>query len=260
MCCGFAEGRVSVVARLSASNNKGAQEIRARSYQYKKNYKKVKTLDPMFHTLYTIVIMVITYHGNQFVKIQQGDTLIVFNPPAGTNRFGATIGLVNLNDKDFNGVESLSYGDKQPLIISGPGEYEVKGIFIQGFGVPTIYKKEKKINTVYYLTLEGVRLCFLGALQKPALSKEIEENITEVDVLFVPIGGGDVLSPADAYTIGQSLEAKVIIPVQYEKDGAPNLKKFLEESGESVSAVDRLTVRKKDFEGKEGEVVVLKSV
>lgn len=204
--------------------------------------------------------MVITYHGGQFFKIQQGDTLLVFNPPAGVNRFGATVGLSSLHDEDFNGLQNLSHGGKESLSISGPGEYEIKGIFIQGFGTSVTYKKKEKINTAYYLLLEGVHLCFLGALQKPVLSPEMEENISEVDILFVPVGGGDVLTPADAYKIGQLLEAKIIIPMHYEKDGAPQLKKFLEESGEHVSPIDRLTVRKKDFEGKEGEVVVLKSI
>lgn len=184
----------------------------------------------------------------------------MFNPPADVNRFGATVGLSTLNDSDFNGLEHLSHGDKQPLLISGPGEYEIKGIFIQGFGVPITYKKEEKINTVYYLTLEGVRICFLGALSKTTFSEEIEENISEVDLLFVPIGGGDVLTPTDAYKVGQFFEAKIIIPMHYEKEGAPQLKKFLEESGEKVAPTDKLAIRKKDFEGKEGEVIVLKQV
>lgn len=204
--------------------------------------------------------MVITYHGNQFFKIQQGDILIAFNPPQKINRFGATIGISSLNDPDFNGTGNLSHGDKEALVISGPGEYELKGIFIQGFGVPVVYKKEKKINTIYYLTVEGVRMCFLGALQKSTLSEEIEENITEVDILFAPIGGGDVLSPLDAHKISRLLEAKITIPMHYESDKSPQLKKFLEEAGESVVPTDKLTIRKKDFEGKEGEVVVLKQV
>lgn len=204
--------------------------------------------------------MVITYHGGQFFKIQQGDILVAFNPPEKTNRFGATIGISSLNDSDFNGTQNLSHGDKEAFVVSGPGEYELKGIFIQGFGVPVVYKKERKINTIYYLTIEGVRICFLGALQKPALSEEIEESITEVDLLFVPIGGGDVLSPQDAHKMTRLLEAKITIPMHYEGDKAPQLKKFLEEAGESVAPTEKLTIRKKDFEGKEAEVVILKSI
>jgi len=205
--------------------------------------------------------MVITYHGGQFFKIQQGDTTIAINPPAKTNRFGANIGLVSLNDADFNGTDNLSYGEREPLVISGPGEYEVGGIFIQGFGVPVGYKKQQRINTVYYITLEKMRICFLGVLEKPTLSEKMEEQMTEVDILFVPISGGDVLSPADAYKIARLLGAKIVIPMHYEKDTAPSVKKFLEEASEkSVEPIEKLTIRKKDVEGKEGEVVILKQV
>src|SRR3989344_1577778 len=102
---------------------------------------------------FILTIMFITYHGGQFFKIQQGETLLVFNPPADVNRFGATVGLSSLDDEDFNGLQNLSHGGKESLSISGPGEYETKGIFIKGFGTSVIYKKKEKINTVYYLTL-----------------------------------------------------------------------------------------------------------
>ena len=205
--------------------------------------------------------MVITYHGGQFFKIGQGDILIGINPPAQVNRFGADIGIVSVHDSDFNGTDNLSYGDKQPLIISGPGEYERSGIFIKGFGIPISYKGVEKINTVYYFIIDSIRVCFLGALQKPVLSEELEEAITYVDLLFVPIGGGDVLNAADAYKIARLLEAKLIIPMHYGKDSSPIVKKFLEEAEEKgTQSIDKLTVRKKDFEGKAGEVVVLKQL
>ncbi len=204
--------------------------------------------------------MVITYHGGQFFKIQQGDILVVFNPPHNVNRFGATVGISSLNHPDFNGIHNLSHGDKEAFIVSGPGEYEIKEIFIQGFGASVTYKKEQKINTAYYLTVEGVRICFLGVLEKPVLPQELEESIGEVDLLFVPIGGGEVLTPSDAHKMTRMLEAKITIPMHYNGDKSPELKKFLDESSDDVKPIDRLTVRKKDFEGKEGEVIVLKQV
>ena len=60
--------------------------------------------------------MIITYHGGECFKIQTGDTVIAFNPPSKNSklkpaRFGSDVAFVSLNDKDFNGVENLSYGD-----------------------------------------------------------------------------------------------------------------------------------------------------
>ncbi|HEY9585236.1 MAG TPA: MBL fold metallo-hydrolase [Candidatus Paceibacterota bacterium] len=250
--------------------------------------------------------MIITYHGGYFVKISQGDTVIVANPFGKGSlrkpiRFGARVALVSMDHPDMNGAENFSHGDKIPFVVSGPGEYEVGGIAISGFLSPARSKSDaggpqpvgdppasdsgragkKLLNTIYAVELEGIRLCFLGALSSPALSPEVIEGIGEVDVLFVPVSGGDVparasthaggLLPADAEKIAVSLDAKLVIPLGWDEGGDPpasdfgragkQLKLFLKEAGaESTKPLDKLTLKKKDLEGKEGDVVVLEAL
>jgi len=81
-------------------------------------------------------------------------------------------------------------------------------------------------------------------------------------VLFVPIGGGDVLDAAQAYKLAVKLDAKVIIPMCYKEHGEKDaLKKFLKESGNGdVKAVKKLTLKKSDLASLGGEVVVLDEV
>lgn len=211
--------------------------------------------------------MIITHHGGECFKVQTGDTIIAFNPPSKdsklkTSRFGADVALVSLNDKDFNGVENLSYGDKKPLVISGPGEYEAKEIFIKGFLTETTYGKEKKINTIYSVLFDGIKLCFLGPIgSSDAITSDTMGEIMNSDILFVPIGSGEVLSPALAVKLAVSLNPKVIIPMHYEGLGEKDmLDIFLkEEGGEKVAPIEKLTIKKKDIEEKEGEVMVLSS-
>jgi len=211
--------------------------------------------------------MIITHYGGQCFKVQTGDTIIAFDPPSKKSklkpvRFGANVALVSLNDKNFNGVENLSYGDKKPFIISGPGEYEVKDIFIKGTLVKAKYGSEEKNNTIYSILFDGLKLCFLGALSTAdSITSEVKGEISGSDILFVPIGGGDVLSSSDAGKVAVSLESKVIIPMHYEGLGEKNsLAAFLkEEGGDKITPVDKLTVKKKDIEEKEGEIIVLKS-
>jgi hypothetical protein len=207
--------------------------------------------------------MIITYHGGQFVKIAQGDTVIAANP-FGKNsqykpiRFGARLGLVSVNHPDCNGVENLSHGDKVPFVISGPGEYEVSGIAVSGFLATKGFGNDALLNTIYTVDLEGIRLCLLGALSSPDLTSEQVEGIGEVDILFVPISGGDFLSPADAGKIAVSLDAKIVIPISWSDTKDNQLELFLKESGyEKLAPVDKLTLKKKDLEGKEGHVVLL---
>ena len=82
--------------------------------------------------------MIITHYGGEFFKIQFGDATLALNPVSKDSklkptRFGADVALVSLDDPDFNGVDQIGFGEKMPFIISGPGEYEINGIFIQGF-------------------------------------------------------------------------------------------------------------------------------
>lgn len=207
--------------------------------------------------------MIITYHGGQFIKITQGDTVIAVDPfGKGSQykpiRFGARIGLVSVDHPDYNGIESLTHGDKAPFVIFGPGEYEIGGISISGFSSPKPFSKDGLLNTIYTIELEGVRLCLLGALADPELSSETLQSIGSVDVLFVPIAGGDLLSPFDAEKLAVLLDAKLVIPTSFDGADDKQLITFLKESGaESAAPVDKLTLKKKDLEGKEGDVVVL---
>jgi len=206
--------------------------------------------------------MVITYYGKQFFKLQVGDTVVAYNPISKSSKekaskFGADIGIVSMHHPDFNGIDNLSYGEKVPFVVSGPGEYEVKEIFIKGFPVETTYKGEKKINTVYSVLFENINVCFLGALpSSSAVTADIKEKLGDIGILFVPICGGDLCSASDAYKAGVSLEANIIIPMDYSSD--KELKTFLKEGGDDSEKTDKLVIKKKDLLDKQGDIVVLK--
>ena len=203
--------------------------------------------------------MVINYYGLGMVKIGQGDTTVAFNPIGETKdyksvNFGADIVLVSINDPHYNGVDHMSRGERVPFVIDGPGEYEVSGIFVKGFA--TRGPKER-INTIYSLVLDEIRVVHLGALTE-SLGPELVEKLGVVDVLFVSIGSGGTLEPKPAAKVVTTLNPKIVIPVDYDSEAA--LKTFLKEVGaESKTPVQSLQVRRKDVVGKETEVVVIKS-
>ncbi len=207
--------------------------------------------------------MIITYLGGEFVKVQFGDTILAFNPVSKdsklkTAKFGADIVLSSLNHVDMNGVDQVIFGEKKPFVINGPGEYEVRGVFIKGLSSETEYDKEKRINTIFSVNLEGMNICFLGAVNSVELPKEADEAIDDVDILFVPIGGEGVLNPAGAYKLAVSIGPKIIIPIHYGDLGNKDaLKLFLKEAGENPKPETKLTLKKKDLEGKDAEIVVL---
>jgi len=202
--------------------------------------------------------MVITYHGLEFFKVQLGSTALALGPISKKSKhkgasFGANVVIVPVNHPDMNGVDAVSRGDKEPFVISGPGEYEVQNIVVRGYDAPTEYEGMKH-NTVYIIQMEDMRLCYLGALSSSSFSTDLKEALEDIDVLFVPIGDNGVLSPKDAHKLGVSLESRLVIPMHYDDK---QLKTFIKEEGVTgIKAIDKLALKQKDLSGKEGEVVV----
>ena len=225
--------------------------------------------------------MILTYHSGECIRASAGDTTLVFGPVSKQSKefkptnFGADVAFISLNHPDMNGAEEAGRGEKQPFIISGPGEYEVKGITVAGFPSRSAYGKAAKtsvkggsspdashreafrerINTIYVVEFDGLSVLYLGALSDTDAPKEVFE-MDSPDILITPIGGSGVLTSADAQKLAVKFEAKIVIPVHYDDK---SLKVFLKEAGADVTPIDKLTLKAKDVAGKENEVVVLQS-
>ena len=210
--------------------------------------------------------MVITHHGGQCFKVTLGDLTLVFDPISKgatlpSVRFGADLALVSRDHADMNGVDEVTYGDKAPFAITGPGEYERQGVAVQGFLTKSKYGlrkgEEEAVNSVYAVELEDMTLVHLGALDGE-LSKDARESIDEIDVLFVPVGGNGVLTPAKAHELAVSLEPKIIVPMHWSGMGdGKALDAFLKEAGNGSERTDKLTLKKKDLLGKDGSILIL---
>jgi L-ascorbate metabolism protein UlaG (beta-lactamase superfamily) len=206
--------------------------------------------------------MVISYHGGQCFKVSFGDTTLAFNPISKkskleSTKFGSDVAFVSLWHDDFNGIEQVTHGSKEPIVVDGPGEYEMGSVTARGFGVKTTYDKKETYNTIYQVQMEDMNLLFLGSLGDLEIDSKILSELSDIDILFVPIGGGDVLSVPQASKLAVKLEAKLIIPMHYD---AATLKLFLKEEGEeSLKPVDKLTIKRKEVSAMQGDIVVIKS-
>ena len=208
--------------------------------------------------------MVITHHGADFFKVSFGDTTLAFNPISKASKlkqthFGADIACISLMHPDMNGAEQLVHGDREPLVINGPGEYEVRDILIKGYATTSSYGGSELINTAYLVTMEKMLLLYLGATNTKDLPHELKEALDKIDILFVPIGDDGVLNPAAAYELAVSIEPKLIIPMHYGEVGKKDsLATFLKEEGgeDNHAPIDKLTVRGRDLDGKQNEIVV----
>ena len=210
--------------------------------------------------------MIITYFGKQFFKIAQGDLTIAINPVSKESsvldkpvRFGANVVLVTTNHPDYNGIDQVTHGDTTPFAITSAGEYEVGGIFIKGASTETMIDGKKYINTSYSFAVDGINLCFLGACVDQKALMQSKDILGEPDVLFLPVGGGSVFDASTAEKASLGFEPKLVIPMDYGKDmGKDTLALYLKESGtDKVAPIEKLVLKKKDLDGKDGEIVVL---
>lgn len=206
--------------------------------------------------------MILTYHEGGCIRAAAGDTTLVFGPVSKNSKnfkptnFGADVAFISLNHPDMNGAEEAGRGERQPFVVSGPGEYELKDMTAAGFPAGSSYDGAPRINTVYSVHFDGMSILYLGALGDLDLPKDVLE-MDAPDVLIVPVGGEGALNPAEAQKLAVKLEAKIIIPLLYDDK---TLKQFLKEAGEEgVKPVDKLTLKPRDLAGKENEVVVLSS-
>lgn len=203
--------------------------------------------------------MIISHYGRGFVKLQVGETVIALNPGlpnAGfkSAKFGSQLALISLNDPAYNAIDQVTYGERVPMVVDGPGEYEFGGIFIRGFAIAG---PQGKINTIYLVWWDEIRIVHLGALAVEVIPSELEEALGTIDILFVPVAV-DGLSPKTAARLAVGLEPRLIVPTEAGDDS--NLRTFLKEVGApETRAVGSLTIKKKELLLKEGEVAIIQS-
>lgn len=213
--------------------------------------------------------MNIQYYGHSCFKITtkpagrgQGDVNVFLDP------FDKTVGLrppqgladlilVSHDHPDHNNITALK---GEPTIIDIPGEYSVKGINI--LGIQSYHDdKQEKLNTLFLLESEDLKICHLGDLGTDLSSKQLEQ-IDGVDILMIPIGGKYTINYEKAIDLIRKIEPKIIIPMHYKIKGSlidiDDEKKFCNEIGNCpTQKVSKINVKKKDLEGKNMEVVLM---
>ncbi len=112
---------------------------------------------------------------------------------------------------------SFAHGVKgDPKVITGPGEYEIKNIFITG--IPTAHDKrggkDRGTNTVYVFDIDGLTVCHLGDIGHVPTQPQAEA-FGNVNVLLVPVGGVSTIGASEAAEIVSLLEPQIVIPMHF---------------------------------------------
>jgi L-ascorbate metabolism protein UlaG (beta-lactamase superfamily) len=204
----------------------------------------------------------VTWLGQSCFRLRGRSAAVVTDPfpPALGPKLKLEGNLVTVSHGHENHSHVPSVRDAH--VIEGPGEYEVAGVTVRGLATYHDAQQgaEHGRNTVYLIELDDVRVCHLGDLGH-ALDATTLEEIGNVDVLLVPVGGGRTLDGARAAEVVRQVEPRYVVPMHF---GHPSIRaelapvdRFLKEMGVAeAEAQPKLAVQASSAET-EMKVVVL---
>ena len=184
--------------------------------------------------------MEITWYGHSCFRLTERGMATVVTDPFDAETVGyeplklkadiVTVSHEAAGHNHLNAVKGYSHA------ITGPGEFEIGGVFITGVQTDGQGKKaaDKPRNTLYVFDYDGLTVAHLGDLRTVPTQAEIEA-LGNVNVALVPVGGGGGLNAAKAAEIVSLLEPNIVIPMHYHtpavKVPLDMLDKFLKEMG-----------------------------
>lgn len=213
--------------------------------------------------------MNIHYYGDYCFKITTkpagratDDVVVVIDPCEKDTGLRAPQGQIDLILKTHTGEKDRDIPEASALF-DCPGEYDVRGMAV--FGFPSFRDEEtgaiRGKNTLFLLHSEDITLCHLGALGHELPATTIEK-LGHIDILFVPVGNRDTLAIKHLDELIRKLEPALVIPMHYKlpgfETGSEDEKEFCKTVGNCPeTTLPKLTLKKKDLDGKSMEVVIL---
>ncbi len=197
--------------------------------------------------------MEILWLGHSCFRLRGREATIVTDPcpPATGYSVGKpTADIITISHRHDNHAY-LKAVNGSPVVLDGPGEYEIHGAFITGIATYHDDKKgaESGPNTAFVIEMEDIRVCHLGDLGHMPTAEQAEE-MTGADILLIPVGGGPTIDGAKAAEVVSLLEARLVIPMHFQTEGykgggrLENADRFYKEMGgtKTLEPQPKLTV------------------
>ena len=180
--------------------------------------------------------MDLTWYGLSCFRItERGQATIVTDP------YGEQIGLslpklkgdIVTSSHEADGHNNVSAIQGSPNSLSGPGEYEIGGVFIVGIASPRKSRDERR-NTMFLFDFNGLTVAHLGDIDVLPTQSQIDA-FGEVNVLLLPVGGGNTLTASQASELVSMIEPSIVVPMHYAQEDITieldSVDRFLKEMG-----------------------------
>ncbi|MFH1598148.1 MAG: MBL fold metallo-hydrolase [Patescibacteria group bacterium] len=212
--------------------------------------------------------MNISWLGHASFKMEGREATVVTDP-FDKKRVGfrlpkvtADIVTISHDHLDHNSVKDVS---GNPFVITKPGEYEIKNVFIRGIVTHHDQKEgqERGTNIIFSINMDGLKIAHLGDLGHK-LSDEQLDHLGEIDILMIPVGGVYTIDAKAAVEVISQIEPRIVLPMHYKVPGlkveVEGIKKFCSEMGlKENNYQDKLKITKKDLPQDETQVILLRS-
>ncbi len=216
--------------------------------------------------------MNIVWHGQSFFEIgvknrKEGETKIVIDPFEADFvglKFPKTDGdivLMSHNHKDHANAKAVG---GNPFVVDTPGEYEIKDVFVKGISAFHDNSGGKERGTIIMFTImaEGLKIGFLSDLGQKELTSGQVDDLGDVDILLIPVGGTYTINAKDAAEIINQIEPGIVIPIHYKipglKTDIEDVSKFLKEMGsEGIEPLPKAKITSKDLPGEDEEMKII---
>ncbi len=210
--------------------------------------------------------MDLTWLGYAATRMRTRTAAVVMDPY--DKSVGGTMGrpdahLITISHDDplRNGTTGVAPADGDPMVLTGPGEYEIRGVQVEsvrgrlrGEGDPAALA-----STLWLFEAEQLRVAHLGGLGTPLTSPQID-LVSRADIVIVPIALEDTLSPEDAARAVRAVEPSIVIPVGYDPSDDAPLKAFVRAlGGTPEEPVSRFTINSRSFDDMARRIVLLES-
>jgi L-ascorbate metabolism protein UlaG (beta-lactamase superfamily) len=159
-----------------------------------------------------------------------------------TPRLKGDIVTVSHDSPGHNYAEAVKGAEH---VLTSAGEYEISGVFITGITMSDVKSAVPRKNVAYFCDYETLTVLHLGDLTHVP-EQSVVQALGEVNVLLIPVGGGNGLNANNAAEVVALLEPHYVVPMHYALPGLrlelDPVERFLKAMG--VSKVSELDVLK----------------
>ena len=207
--------------------------------------------------------MHITWHGQFTLKIQTQETTILidpYSPNTGLRPLKLQADVIVISNTLDNDMSHESAVHNQHILLSGPGEYNVNGFTLHA----TAWKDDQRVErTIQQYIIENITIFNAASLNRELTSEELQViKKIDVDVLFLPVGGGSALDYKQAVKFITIIEPRMVIPIHFKlpklKEKLDSVDLFSKEMGlKTLPAENKIIIKQTRLPKEDMEVVIL---